>query len=56
MSFADTHAEYWVYKDHRARKICQLSFDEYLKTWHDVPCLDNYDLFRIKIAAWGNNE
>ena len=56
MSFADSHAEYWEWQDYRTREICQMDFDEYLITWCGVPCLNNNDLFKMKIAAWGSDK
>lgn len=56
MSFADAHAEYWEWQDFRTREICQMDFDEYLVTWYNVLCLNNEDIFKMRIAAWGNLE
>ncbi len=54
MSFADAHAEYWEYQDSRTREMAQLSWNDYLNIWWQTPCSDNYDLFRMKMTAWGS--
>lgn len=54
MSFSDTHAEYWKWQDYRTRQVCQLEYDVFRSTWMGVLSSNNYDIFKMKIAAWGN--
>jgi prepilin-type N-terminal cleavage/methylation domain-containing protein/prepilin-type processing-associated H-X9-DG protein len=51
--FADGHAEHWKWIDPRTKEMSRLDWDTYFATWLGVPCPDNIDLDKMRMATWG---
>ena len=53
MSFADSHAEYWKWQDPSTIEMCDMTWNEFVGSWHHKNCPDNVDLIKLRLTAWG---